>query len=216
MKISVIGCTNRKGALKYYQEQLEKQTFKDFEFVCANDSGEKGGFVPRGKNDGDVWNINKAYNDCLNRASGELLVFLQDFIWIPANGLQRFWDVYQIYGDIMITGCGHKYESDLKTVVEFDDRVIGERMALEVNFTQFELNWSACPNSKMPKFDEEMDKQYGGENAYVAFASKIPVFLDRTNECKGLSQEICGGRPSNWEENHINKTNKIQKWMEAY
>jgi len=64
MKISVICVTNRKGASKYLKEQLDKQTFKDFEVIIANDSGEEG-FIPRGKKERDVWNLNKAYNDCL-------------------------------------------------------------------------------------------------------------------------------------------------------
>jgi hypothetical protein len=202
--------------MKYYKEQLDKQTFKDFEFICANDSGEDGGFIPRQKDGGDCWNLNKAYNDAIKQAKGELLVFIQDFIWIPANSLQRFWDVYSIYGKILVTGCGHKYEKDLKTIDEFDDRTIGKKRVEEVNFTQWELNYSSCPRDYMPEFDEEMDKQFGGENAYISYKAKLPVYLDRLNECKGLSQEICGGRPENWEKFHINKTNKIQQWIKTY
>lgn len=172
-------------------------------------------FKPRQKNDGDVWNINKAYNDCLNHVKGELIVFLQDFIWIPANGLQSFWDLYQIYPTGYATAPGHKYKADLKTVDEFDNRVVGERMIEECNWTYWELNWSSCPAEMMPRFNEEMDNRYGGENVYISWKLDGYIcYLDRMNECRGLSQELCGGRPEKWEEFHFNKANDYQKWTD--
>lgn len=213
MKISVLCVTNRNGAIKYFKEQLNKQTFKDFEVIIANDSEDDGGFKPRQKKKGDVWNLNKAYNDCLDRAKGELLVFLQDFIWIQANGLQRFWDIYQLYPDALITGCGHKYEQDLKTINEVDNRCFGEKRLEKCHWSNWEMNWSSCPRAIMPRFDEEMDKNYGGENIYIAKTANKDVYIDRLNECKGLSQEICGGRPKNWEEKHFNKTKKYKLWI---
>ena len=70
-KISVVCVTNRKGAIGYLNEQLKKQTFKDFEVIIANDSEDEGGFKPRQKEEKDVWNLNKAYNDCIEKAQGE-------------------------------------------------------------------------------------------------------------------------------------------------
>lgn len=206
-KISLIFVTNRKGAIKFLKEQINKQTFKDFEVIIANDSSDEGGFKPRQKHEGDAWNLNKAYNDCLDRAKGELLVFLQDFIWIPANGLQRFWDLYEMFPDAAITGVGHKYKEDLKTIDEIDSRVAGEPFE-ETNWSYWELNWASCPAKIMPMFDEEMDKRYGGENLYISrelFKKGYKIYMDRTNQCKGLSQEICGGRPDDWELRHFNK-----------
>lgn len=220
MKISVICVTNRLGAVKFWNEQLEKQTFKDFQVIIADDNAQFNVFddkltyfLPRKKNTDDVWNLNKAYNDCLDLATGELLVFLQDFIWIPANGLQRFWDLYEIYPDALITGCGHKYEKDLKTIVEIDDRALGDKKVVPCHWSQWEMNWSSCPAKLMPKFDEEMDKHFGGENQYIAKTAGKQVYLDRLNECKGWSQELCGGRPEKWEELHFNKTNKYREFL---
>ena len=210
MKVSVIFVTKRTGAIEYLNKQLGKQTFKDFEVIIANDSDDKGGFKPRQKKDSDVWNINKAYNDCLDKAKGELLVFLQDFIWIPANVLQRF-----VNQNRVVTGCGHKYKEDLKTIDEIDDRALGEKKIEECHWSQWELNWSSCPRDIMPRFDEEMDKNYGAEDKYIAkelYNKGYKIYLDKFNECKGLSQEICGGRPDDWEPRHFNKTNKWKIW----
>jgi glycosyltransferase involved in cell wall biosynthesis len=201
-KISVVCVTNRKGAIPFLLEQLEKQTFRDFEAIIANDSDDEGGFIPRQKNEGDVWNISKAYNDCLEKVNGELIVFLQDFIWIPANGLQRFWDMYQILPNALVTGVGHKYKPDLKTIVESDDRVAGERGMIESDWTYYELNWASCPAELAPKFDEDMDTHYGGENQIFALKSGLDVWIDRLNECKGIEHT---DRPVEWEIRHSNK-----------
>lgn len=207
MKISVVFVTNRKGAVKFLNKQLAKQTFKDFEVIIANDNEDDGGFKPRQKKDGDCWNINKAYNDCLDKAKGELLVFLQDFIEINANGLQRFWDLYTIYPQGLITGCGHKYNED-GSINEIDDRVFGDKKCERIHWSCWELNWASCPRDIMPRFNEDMDKRYGGENQYIAnIADKqgYLTYLDRLNECRGWSQERCGGRPDDWEILHYNK-----------
>src|SRR5579872_6687431 len=239
-KISVVCVTNRKSAKEFLFAQLDKQTFKDFEVIVADDSiwdcscekdkwrehtmiirpsGEYWGgchFHPRQKQEGDVWNLNKAYNDCLKRAKGELIVFLQDFINIPANGLQRYWDMYQLYPKDLVTGCGHKYENE--KIVETDDRVFGERQIVPSDWTYFELNWAACPRTSLVHFEEDMDKFYGGENQIFALKALLEhgaqVWLDRKNECRGLAHH---DRPENWEEMHSNKFNRLnEKIKEIY
>jgi glycosyltransferase involved in cell wall biosynthesis len=216
-KISVVCVTNREGAVPFLVAQLQKQTFQDFEVIIADDLCENKlidetffqipttpyqHFKPRQKNEGDAWNLNKAHNDCLEKVNGELIVFLQDFIWIPANGLQRFWDMYQILPEALVTGVGHKYREDLKTIVETDERVFGERGMVESDWTYYELNWASCPKERAPQFDEDMDTHYGGENQIFALKSGLDVWIDRNNECKGIAHT---DRRSNWEEKHANK-----------
>lgn len=225
MKISVICVTNRPGAAKFLMEQLDKQTFpvEDYEVIIADDSHQTDyiserikWFTPRQKNEGDVWNINKAYNDCLDKVSGELIVFLQDFIWIPANGLQRFWDDYKLHPDALVTGVGHKAKTKLKGISEVDDRVFGTPGLHPANFTFYELNWASCPTKIAPRFDEDMDTHYGGENQLFAAKSKADVYIDRSNVCVGYSQEDCGGRPESWEKNHVNKTTIMTEKIKEY
>lgn len=211
MRISVVCVTNRKGAVEYLKHQLDKQTFTDFEVIVADDGQnatvkEYKQFVPRPQNPGNVWNFNKAYNDCLNLVQGELVVFLQDFIWIPANGLERFWEVYQIYPNALITGVGHKAASGIEGISEFDFRVHGEPGLSPANPSLYELNWSSCPSSLLIPFNEQMDDCYAGSEKVWANTINAPVFVDRSNQCIGLSQEFCGGRPQDWEEKHFLKS----------
>lgn len=218
IKISVICVTNRKNSLPYLFEQLNKQTFKDFEVIVADDGDNpriyEKQFIPRQKKQDEVWNLNKAYNDCLDKAEGELIVFLQDFIEISANGLKRFWELYQLYPNDLITGCGHKYKDG--KLVETDERVFGDYKLVESDWTYYELNWASCPTKLAPRFEESMDKFYGGENQIFALKAHLngsQIWIDRTNICKGLVHE---DRPKNWEESHVNKQgrhNEIIKWI---
>ncbi len=218
--ISVICVTNRKNSVPFLFDQLNKQTFKDFEVIVADDGDNPHifakQFIPRQKNDGQAWNLNKAYNDCIGKAEGELIVFLQDFIEISANGLQRFWDIYQLYPTNLVTGCGHKYKNG--KIAETDDRCFGDRKLVPSDWSYFELNWSSCPTKVCPKFEEDMDKFYGGENQIFALKAllefKAEIWLDRENVCKGLVHE---DRAENWERQHVNKAGRLnQKLNEVY
>ena len=224
-KISVVFVTNRKDAYRFLATQLDKQTLpvEDYEVIVADDlraadydDGRVKWFKPRQKSEGDVWNLNKAYNDCLDKVNGELIVFIQDFIWIPANGLQRFWDDYQLYPNAIITGVGHKAADGIEGISEVDDRMIGEPGLHPGSFSHYELNWASCPADIAPRFDEDMDTRYGGENQVFALKANADIYIDRSNVCIGYSQEECGGRPDNWEQNHINKTFLMNEKLKDY
>ncbi len=221
-KISVIFITKRNGWFDILKDDMERQTFKDFEVIVANDSDDWRDmpgwdvFKPRQKKEGDRLNVCKAYNDCLDKAKGELLVFLQDFIWIPSNGLQRFWDSYQLFPNAMITGVGHKAKNGLEGISETDFRVFGDEEYAKVNYSYWESNWASCPRNFMPRYNEDMDKFYGGDNQYVSYKAEQnghPTIIDRRNVCIGYSQEHCGGRPEDWETWHVNKRERLQKFL---
>jgi len=232
-KISLLVVTNRPGGIEILKDNLDRQTFRDFEVVLVDElydwrKEEVAEYLkeyqlthlkPRPKLEGDAWNLNKAYNDGIAASRGKFLVSLQDYIWISANGLHRFWETYEMHPLALVTGVGHKYKNPDKldhrgriscfkelrhpTVVEeFDDRMRFEFGLREQNSTYYELNWSSFPMGM--KFDEEMDKCFGGDNVVFAKASGLTVYVDRINECKGYSTKLFG-RPGGWEENHFNK-----------
>jgi glycosyltransferase involved in cell wall biosynthesis len=210
-RISVVCVTNRPGSVAFLREQLDKQTFQDFEVIVADD-GQNAKinlykqFKPRPRNHGDVWNFCKAHNDALNIAEGELIVFLQDFIHIQANGLERFWEVYELYPDSLVTGVGHKAKDGLEGISEVDERAIGEPGLSEGSPEFYEINWASCPAKLLIPFNEEMDTVYAGCEKVWAKKISAPIWIDRSNKCIGLSQESCGGRPTDWEEKHFIKS----------
>ncbi|MDE2098566.1 MAG: glycosyltransferase [Patescibacteria group bacterium] len=223
-KISLICVTNRKHFEDVLFDDVARQTFQDFEVIIADDNCESNEpthlwFKPRQKNEGDVWNLNKAYNDCLDRATGELLVFLQDFIWIPDEGLKKFWDAYQKHPNALVTGVGHKALNGLEGVSEPDRRMESPKQGLDYcdpMIVPWELNWASCPRKIMPRFNEEMDRFYGGENLWIQKAAILrgaDMMIDRSNRCIGYSQEFCGGRPDNWEEMHSNKNGRLAAFL---
>jgi hypothetical protein len=206
---------------------MDRQIFRDFEVIVAADKPAEliaydqwYTFTPRQKSPNDVWNINKAYNDCLDRAEGELLVFLQDFIWIPDDGLLRFWEAYEKYPTALVSGVGHKAAHGHEGISEEDRRMYGPPGLTLCDYMQiaWELNWASCPRAIMPRFEERMDAYYGGENLYIqrkAVLNGALMAIDRSNRCIAYSQEECGGRPDNWEEMHCNKEGRLAAFLHS-
>lgn len=224
-KISIIFVTNRSGWYDILKENLGRQTFNDFEVIVANDSDDWGAmpnwfvFKPRQKKQGEAWNLNKAYNDCIDRANGELLVFLQDFIWIPDYGLEKFWKVYLENPNSFVTGVGNKAKDGLEGISEYDLRMNGPDGVhmIDPMIIPWEMNWASAPRVIMPRFEEKMDSYYGGENIYIsrkAYLFGAMFMIDRSNQCIGYSQEYCGGRPHDWEELHANKEGRLAAFLE--
>ena len=89
--ISVINITNRIGGLDILKDNLDKQSYKDFELIMCDGLYEwrkdevKGYFdsfptlhIPEPKkNEKDVWVLNKAHNEALRKSKGDIIVFKQ-------------------------------------------------------------------------------------------------------------------------------------------
>lgn len=122
-KITVITCTNRWGGADIWKESLKKQTFTEFEALFVDEKHadrktEVSDYISDDtrlkyiqappKDESKFWNLSKSLNYALSIARGELLVFYQDYIWLPQNGLELFWKRYQSVGDCLISGIGNK------------------------------------------------------------------------------------------------------------
>jgi hypothetical protein len=96
--ISVITPAVRLEELELNRQSLATQDFKDFKwYVCS----------PFPYQYADVWikdpplnpedymGENKAYNQLFKYAQGELVVTLNDSIWLKSNGLSKFWEYYR-------------------------------------------------------------------------------------------------------------------------
>lgn len=141
MKISVITPTIRGiEALKMAEQSLHHQTFFDFEWLTDDSKGH-----------------NKAMNRLIKRAQGELIVSLQDYIKIRPDGLQKFWDKYQLNKKLFFTAPVGK-TLDFKEI-KWDWRYHREENE-PTNFMEWEIDWAAAPKAALVEiggFDEELD-----------------------------------------------------------
>ena len=108
MRISVIIPTNRHGGLEHAKASLLRQTFSDFEILVGSPFESGLGRWVHDDFKGGFWALNRIYNRLFAEARGELLVTLQDFIWVPPDGLERFWTTYERTGGL-VTGIGDQY-----------------------------------------------------------------------------------------------------------
>lgn len=153
-KITVCTPSIRPAGLEILQKCLKEQTFTDFEWVQDIGLGTK-------------HDLNQAWNRMLRRANGELIVFLQDYIKIEPEGLQRFWDAYQANPRTMFTAAVGKSNNLDFTSPKWDWRNIKKG---EIDYTRCEMDWGAAPLAVFKEiggFDEELDNFWSMDNVSV-------------------------------------------------
>ncbi len=163
IKISVLTPSIRPEGLKVVQESLAKQSFKDFEWLV-----EVG--VP-----GQGHDLNAAYNRMLKRAKGELIVSVQDYINMPADYLQKFWDAYQKHPKTFFTAPVGKVDNlDFKGSIKWDWRSRTEGNVpmdiVDSRWDCWEIDSGCAPLSALKEiggFDEELDLHWSCDNVNV-------------------------------------------------
>lgn len=97
----------------------------------------------------------------ISLAKGELIIFYQDYIKIPEDGLQKFWDAYLKNPNTAFTApVGH---TDDWERVEWDWRTEREDIA----WNELELDWGAVSKSALYSvggFDERLDQWWSMDN----------------------------------------------------
>lgn len=257
-RVSVVTVTNRPGSVDVTWGSLERQTLGDFEWILCDElyawrREEVAGYVadPRLRHipapvvEGHLWNLNKAHNEALRHCRGELVVALQDFIWVPSDGLQKFWDLYQRLGPHMFTGCGHKAASPDSMVEPGKITIFGEpmtnpptgvwevdvRMSPDGNHRRdveetepdrWELNWAAAPLSmfrELGGFEEAHDAEfYSCDNLDIAYRADrlgYRTYIDWTNQCLGFPHQLYWSRPEDWDERHGNR-GPFREWFDRW
>lgn len=255
-KVSVITITIREGFWNIMAENLSKQTYKNFEWVIVDDHKEDRSGIARKyaeqyglainyiRGDKTLKNYKKRYglvranNKAWKKSTGELLVFLQDFILIPQDGIERLVDVYQHNKDALLAPTDVYYHctkpnqdnkedwfdgnTDVITKLSWKNiRNQHKGLRKTKNPYDFEMNWSAIPKHILDKLNgwwEWFDDGLGFDNteiAYRALESGYKILIDDTNvaKCIDLWPHI-GGTAQNISERERHLNLPGWKWFE--
>lgn len=172
--ITVCTPSIRPLGLQYTQESLKKQTFKDFEWLTEISIPERG------------HDLNAAYNRMLRRAKGELIVSVQDYITLPPDGLEKFWEEYQKDKTTFFTAPVGKTLDGEK--IDWDWRAFAPD---EMDWMRWEIDWGAAPLSALKLiggFDEELDNYWSSDNLSVGYrASRFNYKFKNLTENKAVA-----------------------------
>jgi len=218
MKVSVITPTIRKEGLELVKKALKNQTFKDFEWLIGSpfDPG-----VPDAKWLQDCWSegywsLNRSYNSLFLASKGDLIVTLQDWIWIPPDGIEKFVLASETVRGV-ISGVGDQYErvgqyGKPEVKIWSDPRKNTKNGSFyECYPNDAEWNWCSFPREAIfdiGGMDEQLDfLGYGGDQLQAVErmdALGWKFYLDQTNESYTVrhGREDFGGQES-WDGNHV-------------
>lgn len=206
-KVSVITITIRSGFWNIMAKNLSKQTYNNFEWIIVddypNDRSQTAKFYAdkyglnikyiRGlKNSKDYlrkYGLVAGNNLGWKNATGELLVYLQDFIVIPTVGIEMLVDVYRHNPNALIAPCDEYYfakEPDRTNLEDWwngntniidrfswrNTRVRFEGLRPTQNPFDFEMNYAAIPKAIIDRLNgwwSFMDDGLGYDNTEIAF-----------------------------------------------
>lgn len=220
IKVTVYTPTIRKGFWNIMASNLAKQTYKNFEWLVIDDNQEdrsktlaetakKYGITARyakGKERAikRTYGLVNANNTALQMAKGELLVFLQDFVLMPEDGLEQLVTLYKKNPDALIAPVdmyvAPKIKPDIESEDWFDGKtdVIGDFIRQNVriqnkglretkNPYDFEQNYGAIPvkiAKELGGWYEFYDEGLGYDNTDISLRALLKgyrILLDETN-----------------------------------
>lgn len=234
IKLTVFTPTIRTGFWNIMAHNLSMQTYKNFEWLIVDDHKDDRREIARkyakkynlnirymrGKLSRSNYNyaLIQADNMAIYNATGSVIVWLQDFILAPLNGLERIVNLHRRYPSALIAPVDEYRKMNVVPNREnkedwFDEKtdVVGDfirkniRIKLEeVRQTRdpydFEMNYGAIPVSTARKLNglwEFQDDGLGFNNtdiAYRALLANIPILIDERNKalCLDLWEHLTG------------------------
>lgn len=218
-KVTIIVPTARFGGLDIIHDNVMRQTYRDFECIVVDEL--KRSHLPQDKcftiidapekDPKMYWNLDKSLNHAIRLAKGEVIVLLNDYIWIPDDALERLIKLHEDDRPCLVTGVGHQYVAppadDPKGLYSvwnpFPGRPSGDKIFTDPRVkgkgvyictpVEWEGNWACFAKEiweKIGGFDEEFDAGWGYDNVNFAERAQLAgfnTFLDLENECFGYS-----------------------------
>lgn len=232
--VTVLCVTIRPGIFGVLRDTLARQTYKNFELVVVDGRYEERKdevakymkdvpypflHLPDPQRDKKKYpyGLFHADNAGLYAARGEVIVFLQDFIIMPEDGIEKFVHLYKTEPDALWTGV------DTRNAVSVDDVVaipqprsvdifegtpyvvgheqfrsprirIGGARRVSANFFEWELNYAAAPRQylldTLGGFQTDWDRGFAYDNTEMALRHVYlggKIIVDETNLCTALS-----------------------------
>ena len=254
-KVSVITLSIRRGWWNIMANNLSKQSYKHFEWVIVDDYKEDRSKIA--EKYAKLYNLDIKYirgDKCLGKydrryglvrannigwkaSSGELLVYLQDFIIIPERGLEWLVDLHRHNKNALLAPVDQYWfakepnrdneedwwDGELDIIDSFswrNVRVQNVGIRRTDNPLDFEMNYCAIPKHIVEDLNgwwEFYDNALGFDNteiAYRALKKGYYILLDDTNECKCINLwPIIKGEKENIEGRERNLSVPYWVWM---
>lgn len=213
IKISVITPTLRPDSLKMNRKCLERQTFKDFEWLVVSPYEYKHAtWVPEpAKKKETFYNLNAAWNAAFKVSKGDLIVSIVDLLYFPPDILERLWSHYKANPEACVTFLGNQYKEIVdgkpETVVWYDPRRQNKSF-YQVDPLYFELCIASLPRKgiyDVGGVDEEYDR--GAAVSEKELCKRLEkkgytFWTDETLEYRALYHERIGGMEE-WDKHYM-------------
>jgi glycosyltransferase involved in cell wall biosynthesis len=252
IKVTVYTPTIRKGFWNIMANNLSIQTYKNFEWVIVDDIDYDRSKIAQEyatKYNLDIrymkgkkrfakreYGLINANNTMLKEATGEVIVFLQDFMFIREDGLEQIVNVYKRNKDALIATCDINCNPKIKPDIESEDWFYGELDVIgslvwknvriqnkglreSTNPFDFEQNYGAIPTyiaRELNGWYEFLDDGLGYDNTDIAYrATKLGyrIIIDETNIAVGLNH---WDALRNHKENVLGRARKLNDPRYAY
>ena len=213
--VSVITPTVREDGLDIVHKSLDKQTYKNWEWLIGSN------FNPKIKEaiwvednfEGGYWTLNRIYNRLFKLAKGQIIISWQDWIHTPPDGIQKFVDALEETGDVVVSGVGDQYlkvgEWGKPEISIWSDPRKNTKYGsfYECYWNDAEWNWCAFPKKLIDKvggMDEKLDFiGYGGDQFQVCERWEdmgVKFYLDQSNESFTVRHER---DHTDWDDKHV-------------
>jgi len=220
IKVTILTSTNRRGWWNIMADNIAKQTYRNLEWIVVDDyknDRTKIASEYAKKYDIDIkylrskpravkrnYGLVNADNTGVMQATGEIIVFLQDFILMPLDGIEDIVNVYRKNPDCLIAMPDSYYAPKIKPDTESEDwfhgelDVKGEFMRANARLTNqgmrftdrafdWEQNYGAIPTKIIRELGgqwEFFDFGLGYNNTELAWRSLqlgYKIIIDETN-----------------------------------
>lgn len=222
MEITIITPTIRPEAIKLTEASLSRQTFRDFEWLIGSPFDPGMGTWVKDDFEGGYWTFNRINTKLCKQAKGNLIVSLQDSIWIPPDALHKLYTNWKATNGA-ISGIGDQY-SRLNTYGKPEVKVWTDPRRTdrygsfyESQMPDWELNLGCVGRKELETvgyFDDQADFEgMGGDNLILGRRLEqigVKFYLDQTLESYTLRH---GREHKQWDSHNLVNTEYFQKAM---